>query len=809
MSSHSAPFLSSYLSDELPHDSVLGLSTEALIAHTETAIAEKHYTVAEQYLVRLFENAPEQAQTWYLKAQLNLARRRPKSCLTALDQCLRINPQHLAAHKLKATSLHEVEGPYVALRYTQALLEEHRHDSQLYGLLESLFTSLHQAENALSARAQGLVVQAQNAFAENNLEATLLAIDRALQGKPHHEPALLIRSKLMLWHQQPDEAKAILDGLVALQAYPVDSHLLKANIAEQDGNPRQALVEYRRVLSNDPQQIDALRAIAHAFDTAQAMEAKQEICEQYPFDVIETLHDINELASLKQQADQVSQLPVGRAATLDNTLDNEQTCQILDRALRNHDDEIVLDIVSCYAGERARLYEARALAGAGTLSLAREATNQLIKDYPQSSEGRLIRGAILVRQQQWQLACEDFDLAWQTAPNQFDAASDYHYAQALTQCQRWQDAAVQIHRVLSANPSHRGALRLNADLLIHEGRVGDGLAILLRLLKQTPKDVDLLVCSADCYATLQRYPEALSHISQAIAEQPNTAHYYRRQARWYLATDDMANALQVAQQACAIDRQSADTLSLLGEIYFRQARYTIALGFFHHALKLGKEDPELLLIAYCHYWGKEWPAALNFFKRFLAIHGDHVSALCMTGEVHCAEGRFAQAQHYFDSALALKPESTRVQHLCIVNANLVGDYQRTIALSEVIDFRFEDRRCGYDIPGSTIRCEYLMPLPDIRSEVASAYCHFSRWDDVIALCRDQDIDDTSSNPQLLAYACVAYAELGQPETAERYRQAAIKAADAQQQSLELPELRQFKRPFYRKLSDWLREPSPH
>lgn len=85
----------------------------------------------------------------------------------------------------------------------------------------------------------------------------------------------------------------------------------------------------------------------------------------------------------------------------------------------------------------------------------------------------------------------------------------------------YRDEYAEAHRcldtVLAEEPGHVEALTMRADILVHEGREAEALAIVLAQLERVPDDADVWEVAADAYEGLERWTDARAAATRLVA----------------------------------------------------------------------------------------------------------------------------------------------------------------------------------------------------------------------------------------------------------------------------------------------------
>jgi len=163
------------------------------------------------------------------------------------------------------------------------------------------------------------------------------------------------------------------------------------------------------------------------------------------------------------------------------------------------------------------------------------------------------------------------------------------------------------------------------------------------------------------YRSLEQYPKAVSHLSEAIQLIPEEAKYWADRGVAYLFMEHYEEA--IADFYCALELKPEDTLAITnrGFTYRLMERYEEAIADFNHALELNPEDPEDkgMIIAFrgeTYQLMERYQEALVDFNQAIELDPEGEWVTANRGYTYRLMERYQEAIADFNRAIELKPE---------------------------------------------------------------------------------------------------------------------------------------------------------
>lgn len=168
------------------------------------------------------------------------------------------------------------------------------------------------------------------------------------------------------------------------------------------------------------------------------------------------------------------------------------------------------------------------------------------------------------------------------------------------------------------------------------------------------------------------------------------------------------DALAQFERAVQLD-EKPDYLNNLGRTLFFLGRNDTALRAFSRAVRLGKEDADILCnIGDVHMQMDQKLDAIELYQRAIRITPNHPRAHYALGELYLREGQYADAEYRLNMALQAAPNHDRALLSRVILYNLMGEHDSMYYERAHKDLQILERR-GYEVN------------PDLRRRVVRGY----------------------------------------------------------------------------------------
>lgn len=313
-----------------------------------------------------------------------------------------------------------------------------------------------------------------------------------------------------------DEAKKLVEEVLARSARDNDALIMRANMALAHGDPTSAIVDLRAVLGDQPKSVTLLRLLARAYlakrEPALAEGALRSAMDAAPEDVSSRI----ELAQFLIQTDRASQAVAVLEETVRRSPGDTQAREAL---------------VHAYIANR-------------DLTSARTAAEDLKRLRPDSAQAYYLAGLI----------AHD-----QNRPDESDK---------------------NLERALELQPAALDILTSLTRFSLERGRDTVAIARLQHSVERDPKNVQLLDLLGGTYLEAKDLTHATETLTRAVTLDPGSWVAYRDLAQVRLAADDANGAVRNYETALRLAPTQARVATELAGLYEKQGRIDSAIACY-------------------------------------------------------------------------------------------------------------------------------------------------------------------------------------------------------------------------------------
>jgi tetratricopeptide (TPR) repeat protein len=266
-------------------------------------------------------------------------------------------------------------------------------------------------------------------------------------------------------------------------------------------------------------------------------------------------------------------------------------------------------------------------------------------------------GAYFGQNDAFSCAVAAFRASLRLAPG--SAETHYYLGLALLATRNNHEAAEELRIALKLRPDLPQA-HWNLAVALSQGNQLDAAVEEFYIaLQEDPKSVTVLDWLAKSLIAEKRYPEAISLLSQAPADETLQMDLVMA----YSQSGNNAPALQLLLEMAKQRPQSPLPHSGLATIYTQQRRYQEAAAEFKEALRL-RPDDDLACMSYVKVLIllAQFETALPVLEEYRRRHSLAFEALYLTGVVDRELGDYAEAKHMLSQAMRLNPNHYDVRY---------------------------------------------------------------------------------------------------------------------------------------------------
>ncbi|MBD1400992.1 tetratricopeptide repeat protein [Pelovirga terrestris] len=525
----------------------------------------------------------------------------------------------------------------------------------------------HDTDHSLrTAGSQALLAFAQFRLysADNNWEAALGALERALAFDPQSTYLQLLLARVYLHLERPDAAEILLTQLINQPPFVPEPHLLLGDIYLMQQRGLDAVDHFNQALELAPDNESLHLRLAMAFvqlgRVEEALATLEELLQKRP-DADQAMLSLARIYRDSRQPDAAIRVyrryletyPVRLPVVLE-----------LGQVLQEHDPASAvslylktLDQVSFAPSIRQQLAQ---------LYLARQqpqlALEQLLivrEQLPSLLGGNQI-GLLYLHLNQWQQASEEF----RRLVDRGDAAGNNRYflALALIGQSRYPAAIEQLQQVPPEATIYRDAMLQLSYLQLQEGMVDEGTRLLQDLLAQGIDDSEVYYYLVAFYQEQQDLTSALNFAREGISLHPEDARLLYQQGLIFEARKNHQAALEVMERVLLIDAEHADALNFLA---YSQAEAGLNLPLALERAKLALQlKPAGYIedtLGWVYFKLGDYSRSRIHLERATATQPDDQVILEHLGDLYQVMELYAEAIQAYRDALAVDPEAQGVQ----------------------------------------------------------------------------------------------------------------------------------------------------
>jgi|GEM_PF-2058042 len=500
----------------------------------KTALEDKDFASALIHFKNAARIDSNQAEPFYQMAICHLNRGQTQESVDAVQQAIRLNPDHVRANLLLARFMVREGAPEIlpqAEEMLNGVLGQERGNS------EALFVL------AATRARQGSAADAER------------LLEEALKNQPEHLDSAMALARLRLNEGKADEAEQVLkDAIVA--AEPDDKKVARIVLGQfyaGQGLEDKAREQYDSVVAEDPNYAPAYLSIG-------MLHLKK-----------------NERAEAEKVYKKVSQLdddqykPLYAQILMMNGKTDEAVAEY-ERLLNESPDS---------RGIRGALINAYVQTGAA--DKAEEVLTQVINKSPKDSDARLQRAELYRRAGRLDKSQEDLTAVLEVRPNSHEAhyfLSKIHQARRDTRLQRQElDEAMRI------DPSYLPARLEMAQAMLQSENPSLALDVLNETPEKMANSVPILAAKVWAYIALKRIPEARKTLDSVPEAQRDNAEFNLQEGVLRSADGDYAGAQSYLSRALEQNPEDLRALNAYANTFVAQKQTARALELVREQAK--------------------------------------------------------------------------------------------------------------------------------------------------------------------------------------------------------------------------------
>ncbi len=472
------------------------------------------------------------------------------------------------------------------------------------------------------------------AGAENRWEEAIAALNRAISFDPQSDYLQLLLARTYLHLQQPEQAVAALEVLLARDSESVAGHELLGDVLSQQQNYVLAIDHFRHALQLEPENGALQLRLAMALTR---LDRKDEATS-----VLEALQKQHPEAGL-------AQLALARLYLENQQLD--KAAAVYQQLLKRQPDHLQAAL------EYGKILEQRDPDGAIELYQTIVARN------PRAAAVRQHLAQYFLARHQLDAALVQFQAVWQQYPENLQILNRIGLIQL--ELENWIDAENTFRLLLEADNNHDSIGYYLAMALSGQGKVTEAISALELISSESPIDPQARLQLAYLYKESDRDDQAIAILRRMIQDDIHQTEVYYYLVAFLGDREDHQAAIAVALAGVEKNPEAVQLLYQLGVLYEKLANRQAAVATMEKILLLDDAHSNALNFLAYHQAEKEidLPLALSRAQKALAISPSGYVHDTL-GWVYFKMGRYSESREQLEKATELHPDDAVIyEHL--------------------------------------------------------------------------------------------------------------------------------------------------
>lgn len=698
---------------------------EKLAAHKAKAAVYQEQGKIDEAVIELrnaVQLAPEDVDSLFELATLQLAKGSPEDAFQRLRKVVEVDPTHVEAQLQLGRIYLLGNSAEEARARAEAVIAHAPERPDGYLLLGQALVKLGEVDEGLGAVDRGIAL-APGEVNHQMIKAALLlsggrandaraTLEAVLKDYPSHKGALFLMVRVAEVEGEAAGVQAAVERLVAGVPKDPEAWMIAGTFWASQRAPAKAIAAYRKAAELDPERPTAWEKIGET-----ALKAKDRA-------------PVEEAASVLLGKDSRSSAGIYFSAAL----------LLMDR--RYAEAEVLLQDLVRDRPNSAEAWHALGAAhyGQGNLQLARADLQKAVDLAPQLVEARVLLARVHLDSRNFELALAALEPLSKREEVPADAV--FVRGMALLGQRKPSEARQNFERLLAVVPNHVRAQEQIGLCYMAEGKPDEALKAFEKALELDPTYLPAVARSVEVLAGRKRFDQATALVRDHMAKTRETAAARHLLAGLYAVQGDRTQARAELERAVELDPGAAESYILLARLHEGPAASEAALADVEKALAARPNYLQgWMLKGMLHDHRGEFEQANAAYRKVLELDERHVTALNnlawnlskkggnldealkfaeravglaptqpavndTLGFIYVGKGVYRKALQHLDIAAAALPDSPEVQyHLALAYAGLDDKPKAVEALEKAL-------RLSQDFDGAAEAKELLAKLKE-------------------------------------------------------------------------------------------------
>ena len=193
---------------------------------------------------------------------------------------------------------------------------------------------------------------------------------------------------------------------------------------------------------------------------------------------------------------------------------------------------------------------------------------------------------------------------------------------------------------------------LMAKLLMEDGKLTEARELIVKTIKQYPKEVDLYIELADIELRLRRIKNTIRILNSLYKKYPNRVDIAEKLAMITLGQGDLDTSKAIFEDIVSKGPSSERTVLILGNIYLRENNIKKGINIANSFLKINPNNIQILqLLSRCYIQENNPSKASEALERALKLNPTRQDIILDLGLLEEAMGNISKALGYFSKLL--------------------------------------------------------------------------------------------------------------------------------------------------------------
>ncbi len=517
-----------------------------------------------------------------------------------------------------------------------------------------------------------------HAIDDYDLYAAMKAIDAANEICPDHPDLVILKSRYMSTNGKLDEAKSMLDGLIAKEPNDLYAHSYRGNLHFRLGNFQAAYEDYKKAIEIKDDFIDVLFSIGKCCISLGKYEEAIEHLEKLR-DMLQYNREVRVLIGCSYQF-RVEQL---EDSAKENPEDTSVKIKLAEAYLASNRIEESYGVLSQLEqsdkmNNESYLLYSKVLLAMEKKELAYTVINRALEIYPDDYDLTVYKACIIDEFGRYEESLQFYDKAIEKKPD--DALTHNNRAFALNKLERFKEGLESAQKSISIDSKMAHAYKNKAEALLGLELYEECIEACEEALNIYLYLVDIYVIKMKLLTRVGQYEEALNIFSRAAEYGLSDSRLFLEKANVMRIYERFDDAISLCDQVIAMDENSTDAYYSKGVCFFNKDSYQDAINCMNKVIELdSKYEVAYYYKALSLLNMNEHNEALKEIDKAIALNHRITDRLHkLKGDVYSNQSNYKMAIEEYKKAIRLSPSHALYHYVAGSALNNAKEYQESL-----------------------------------------------------------------------------------------------------------------------------------